>query len=495
MILNSHLLLKSTTVTIVRLLFIGLILTLSTSALAQVQVPKVRLTLWVPPTLNTDTFGQVIEPQLTNMGNVNLTAPIRIDFELPPEVSYVGFSSSSATNWQCSGSGQIASCNYVVPLTTSTFNTSWLGLNIDVSGNLPIPGTSEFRATVSNNSQLPAPDTANCVTSSSFSGISDNGCLVVQSQHFKSFIGVVDAWSHSSPIFVVGTEHQFTTRFEQRGFGLNNGQVTVKILLPPGLAFNRTQGHIPLPSAPCTAAAPTAEGQIVTCTYAQLADGLNAQTFLFTTIVDVTDEVAVPGPVPIFATVGNAQQPLPPFADCALASPPVGCGSYEIPTKAASMSKIDILDISHTPAIFETGKNGTVRVTFTNLGDLAAEAITLKLATPPGFDFVNAAGAVPAATCVSDDDINGEIVTCNFVTGFAPGANNGAVNLNFNISSAAAASSRVVASIGDNSNPAPGIPSCSADPDAVGCDDHFIEVTRGWIFCDGFESQPQTCGE
>ena len=80
---------------------------------------------------------------------------------------------------------------------------------------------------------------------------------------------------------------------------------------------------------------------------------------------------------------------------------------------------------------------------------------------------------------------------------FASGLpNTGSYDMAFRLVADASAQSpaRVVMAIGDATRPGPSLASCSADPEAVGCAEHVLDLSP-WLFCDGFEHLPHICGQ
>ena len=454
-----------------------------------------QMTLTVPPSFSTATFGLpnteiTLQPQVTLTSGVgtSLSGPVTVNFVLPEHVSYVGF--SGHPQWSCSGSAQTASCSWNQTLTSNLPNTSFLSLQVDVSAALPVPGSSIVQATLAH-PNLPAPNIANCVQSPNNSGVTTNGCIRTTSTHVRSMVQITQAFWQNSAIFVIGSEAQFRIGFQNIGFGFNNGQVTARFQLPPGLVYSRIQGAIPATWS-CSAAAVNSDGQLLTCNVPGMFDGQTASTQNFNVIVNVTPAVAVPGPVPILATVSNAQQPPPDIATCSQMPLALGCGFHQVPTQAPVQARMDILSMSHSPASFAHGEEGVLTVSFGNIGNGSAGAISLRLATPPGMAFNRATGAMPSGSCsASGVPTTGQTVTCNFAAGLAASAS-GLVNLVFDLTSRTASPARVVAAIDDASNPGPTLTICAATPTAIGCDEDFIAIFAG-IFCDGLEPERRVC--
>src|SRR5690606_34407924 len=225
-------------------------------------------------------------------------------------------------------------------------------------------GDTTFRVTMES-SELPLPPAPDCSTTivDGYFAISQTGCVERAVPNRRSELGVA-SWDHSPAVFLAGGRHIFKAVFHNVGFGYDNTPVTASVQLPPGFTFVAPGGLV---SWNCNAQTPDAQGQRVDCTTGYFYDGMPDADTRLTMQVDVDPGIAIPGPHPISATIANPQQTAPDMALCDDASPPLGCGYYEIPTAAAPQSRMDIIDTAHSPTVFPRDAYGVLTLTVANI--------------------------------------------------------------------------------------------------------------------------------
>lgn len=439
-----------------------------------------------PASFDTGTFGANGEKgmgfQIIKTGTGQLDGPFTVRITLPEKVSYAG---SSGGGSPCSAAGQLVTCTVNATLTDWMWGTSGVGVWIDTASDLPVPGTSALRVTVES-AQRPLPPSPVCAASGNTSQ-----CLQINVAHRQSQVVFAQSfWQHFG-VWEAGTVQTFTAGWRNTGYSQNNGTVTARFLLPPGVTYSHHGGNIPWV---CNAAAPDASGQLLTCTFAYFYDGMTEYYNNINVHVNVSESVAIPGPISISGTISNAQQPAPDIALCDDAQPPPGCGYYTgIMTRPKRRSQLDIVEMEHSPAMFSQQVEGLLAIDFRNIGDGAAGAMTLEVAAPAGFVYDRVSGATPAGTCMASGSVAaGQLITCQFPQGL-PETFNGSITLVFDVTGGAAPTSIALAAIGDSTRPGPTLEACAADPDAIGCGEHGIAVDP-WIFCNGFEALPRACG-
>ena len=472
----------------------GLVLALaSLGAWAQ---PVVEMELRTPVTVDSHGGGLVndggIWVTLTLVEGASAQGPFTLRMTLPPGVTYLG--SNDTVNWSCGVAGQTLTC------TAASLSLPWQGqpavgirLHLNADGTLPVPGSTTFRVTMES-PQLPLPSPPDCTTTivSANFATSRTGCVERVVPNRRSELGVA-SWDHTPTSFLAGRQqNRFDVYFHNVGFGYDNGPVTATVQLPPGFTFVSAGGLV---SWSCTPQAVNAQGQRVVCTTGYFYDGMPDADTRLTMQVAVDAGIAVPGPHPVSATIANPQQPAPDMALCSDVDPPLGCGHYEIPTALPPLSRMDILSTGHSPAQFPLGSYGVLELTVANIGEATAGAGDLKLALPPGvaFDSVNYS-QIPGTGCSTSGTVaTGQTVSCTFASGLP---NTGSYDMAFRLVADASAQSpaRVVMAIGDATRPGPSLASCSADPEAVGCAAHVLDLSP-WLFCDGFERLPHICGQ
>lgn len=469
---------------------LGLMLT-SLGAWAQ---PVMEIELRTPSMI--DSHGGGIDGgvwiKLTLIEGVSAPGPFTIRMTLPAGVVYVGNNDPLESLWACSLVVQELACTSNTGLPRQGQYGIGISLNLTTDATLAVPGGSTFRVTMES-PDLPLPTTPDCTTTivSDYFATSRSGCVERTVPHRRSELDVA-SWSHTPAAFLAGQQSAFTILFRNVGFGYDNNPVVAGIQLPPGFTFAGVGGLV---SWSCTPLTPNAQGQRVNCSTGYFYDGMPDSDTRLTMYVNVASDIAIPGPHPISATISNPQQPAPDMALCADAAPPLGCGYHEIPTAAPPLPRMDIIQTSHSPTVFPRGTYGVLSLSVANIGDAVAGSGDLKLALPPGvaFDSVNHS-AIPGTSCTTTGTVaTGQTMNCVFYAGLP---NGGSYDMSFRLVADASAQSpaRVVLAIGDSISPGPSLVACSADPDAIGCAEHFL-LLSDWLFCDGFEAQPEVCGQ
>lgn len=464
--------------------------------------PRLEMQMAPPPTLDSGTFGANGENGIgfgitllnaSQLDDLTAQGPFTLRVELPPGVSYAGMNGGL---WTCSGAAQTVECSYPADLTYWNGVSSGLAVHIDTAPGIPIPGAGLIRATLES-AEVPLPDPVVCEDVPVYNtATSDTGCAARSIPHRQSQVEFSQAfWSHWGQPFTAGTQGSITMGFRNTGYGQNNGPVIVDVQLPPGITRYGGGGSPPFD---CVNQAPNAQGQRVRCTTAYFYDGQDQQTASLQFLVDIAQDIAIPGPHPVVATVHNTQQPARDLATCDDTPMPVGCGYYgAIQAQAMPQPKLEFLDVQHLPgAVLRRHAEATLQPTFANVGDGSAGAITLRTGAPPGFAF-DRATASPSATCsATGSSATGQTITCEYPQGLPPSTTGytGAANLVFDVLGSAPTDARFVFAIGDTLQPGPSLAACSANPQQEGCIEHRVPVSP-WLFCDGFEALPHTCGE
>lgn len=455
--------------------------------------PQLRIGLSAPATLDSHKLGANGDGQMRFrielLNGVTATAPITVSTVLPDGMTFVSHANSG---WTCSADGQQLTCNFLNNLTGSSWNTN-VRIRTNVAGDIPVPGSSTLQLTV-HNAQVPLPDPLEC-DNVPVTGYytSETGCVEHEIPHRESKVYFAEeSWTHAPAIFVAGSEENvIETAFYNQGFTSAHGMVTARFLLPPGFLFNRGG---PQSNWGCSAAAPGAQGQVVTCNRASFSSDQGPSTTGLWLRVDMAHDVAVPGPHMIIATVENAYQPAPEdFSDCLVADPPIGCSVYDlIQTAAPPQARLEIVAMAQNPDPFRPGMEGRINLEYTNVGEGPAGPLSLTLAVPPGLGFDRAQSAMPALSCsTSSEPGGGQSIHCTGGSGFPTGGH-GQVTLVFDISWAGWLETPGTASIGDTTRSPPEMSSCQADSELSGCGEHLIRMTDA-LFCDRFENPSAGC--
>lgn len=466
--------------------------------------PELQLQMTTPSSLDTGTFGSNgaeaigVSFALLNaadLADLTAQAPFTIRTQLPAGVTYAGMNAPTGT-WSCISTPPMVECTYAHDLTYWNYAASGLAIWIDTAQNIPVPGSSDIRVTLES-AEVPLPSPLVCEDVPNFNiATSDTGCVERELQHRQSELHIVQAfWSHWTPELTAGGTGSLQIGFESIGYSQNNGEVTVQVLLPPGITRYGGGGS---PVFDCVDGTPDAQGQLVTCTTAYLYDGQNQQTASLNFYVDVADDVDIPGPLPVYATIFNDIQPARAFALCDDTPMIFGCGYYNaIMTRVAPQPQLEIVEVTHQPDEFRTLREGSVVATFANVGDGNAGAMTLQVAVPPRLTFDRATGLSPDGSCsASGDPATGQTVTCQYPQGLPPSATgySGSARLHFDVGARAGTTLPFVFAVGDALQPGPTLAECAAEPDLVGCATHVVPVAP-WIFCDGFEDLAHECGQ
>lgn len=467
-------------------------------------VPELRLNMGTPVTLDTGTSGQnggkvvSINFELLNaadLADLTAAAPFTVEVTLPAGVSYAGMNASTPA-WSCVSVPPLVECTYTTDLNYWNWGSGGLAIWIDTAQDIPVPGSSAIRATLES-AQAPLPEPLVCEDVPSFNiATSETGCVERTLQHRQSELQIVQAsWNHWTPEYTAGGTGQLGVGFRSLGYSQNDGEVTVDVLLPPGIARTGGGGSPPFD---CVDGVPDARGTLVTCTTAYLYDGQQEHTAYLNFFVAVADDVEIPGPLPVYATIHNAIQPARDFALCDDTPMIFGCGYYNaIMTRVAPQPQLEIVEVTHQPDVFHTLREGSVMVTFANVGDGNAGAMTLQAAVPPHLTFDRATGMSPDGACsAAGDPATGQTVACQYPQGLPPSTTgySGSARLHFDVGARAGGTLPFVFAAGDALRSGPTLVDCAADPELVGCAMHTVPVAP-WIFCDGFEGLAHECGQ
>lgn len=468
------------------------------------ETPQLQLQMAPPPTLDTGTFGANAENAIgitfvvlnaADLEDLTAQAPFTVRTELPAGVTYAGMGASTPA-WSCTSTPPVLECTYATDLTFWNGGSGGLSIWIDTDTTIPVPGASDIRFTLES-AEVPLPAPLVCEDVPSYNvATSETGCVERTLQHRQSELQIVDAsWNHWTPEFTAGGTGQLGVGFRSIGYSQNNGLVTLDVLLPPGITRTGGGGSPPFD---CVSGTPGPEGTVVTCTTAYMYDGQDQQTAWLNFFVDIADDVEVPGPLPVYATIHNAIQPARDFDLCDDTPMIFGCGYYDgITTRIAPSPQLDMVDATHAPDTFRVLREGSVMVTFANVGEGNAGAMTLQAAVPPGLAFDRATGLSPDGSCsASGDPATGQTVTCQYPQGLPPSGTgySGSARLHFDVGARAAGSLPFVFAVGDAVRPGPTLAECTATPALIGCATHVVPVSP-WLFCDGFEDLPHECGE
>ncbi|MBB5209295.1 hypothetical protein HNQ52_002858 [Chiayiivirga flava] len=464
--------------------------------------PRLEVQMGPPPTLDSGTFGANGENGIgftftllnaSELDDLTAQGPFTLRVELPPGVSYAGMNGGL---WTCVAAGQSVECSYPADLTYWNWGSSGMSVHIDTAPGIPIPGAGLVRATLES-AEVPLPDPVVCEDVPVYNmATSDTGCVERSIPHRRSQVEFSQAfWSHWTQPFTAGGQGSINMGFRNTGYGQNNGPVVVDVQLPPGITRYGGGGSPPFD---CVNEAPDAQGQRVRCTTAYFYDGQDQQTAGLQFLVDIADDIAIPGPHPVVATVHNAQQPARDLSTCVDTPMPVGCGYYgAIQTQAMPQPKLEFLSVQHLPgAAVHRLTETTVQPSFANAGDGSAGAMTLRVSAPAGFAYDRATASPPATCSASGSAAAGQTVICEYPQGLPPSVTgySGVANLVFDVLADAPAEGRFVFAIGDTLQPGPSLAACVANAQQDGCIEYFVPVSP-WLFCDGFEDLPHACGE
>jgi hypothetical protein len=469
---------------------------LAAVALPAAAVPALRLNMQTPPTFDTGNLGGdgdgSISLSFILLNGETANGPFTAQVELPPHVTYLNFMGSS---WTCGAAGSTVTCTYSATLTAANWASSSLEIRLNVSESLPVPGNSTVRATLQS-AQVPLPQPLVCPSGTAASlPSSDSQCLEHVVPHRQSTVEVLpETWGHNHAVFEGGTQNSFSVGFLNLGFSQLNGTVAARFLLPPGFVFFNAVGQV---TWNCSAGTPDSGGQLITCTTPYFFDGMGPQQANITVRVNVSEDVEVPGPLPIYATISNAAQPPPDFALCDDANPPVGCGYYTIPTLAPRVSRMDIIAMMPQVPSFTVGQAARVRIDYSNIGEGNADGATLSFSMPPGFSYASNTASPPlSCMAVAGTPQSGQTVNCTYAATYPAGVV-GWVQLSFDVLQGAPSPGTMFGAASDNGLPGPTLSQCMVDPGdpdpMVGCGRTVLRVAQ-WLFCDGYEQTPLICG-
>lgn len=362
---------------------------------------------WSPGPLYSGTNWSVSFNVVNTTGGT-LTGPFTVRTYLPEHMQYVRHYGTAWTCAQEPGQPRQINCVWTGTLTAAQWSAPAVSIETDVAPDIPLT-THELRATVETPT-VPAPDPAQCTGSPS-----TTGCLVWQMQALASRL-YVTGWGYGheplsgpGPVaeiinpFEAGNERRVMLQFVPVGYGPSNTPVTARFHLPAGLAYSRMQSS--LPGFTCSVE-PDGGGELVTCSTPYIVNNS-----YITFVVDVATDVPIPGPLYVYARLGNDSQDLS-LAQCIADPARDGCGRLTVPTRLPRAARLELVSAAPLPAEFQRGQEGRVRVLYRNSGDDVAVSTRLALQLPPGLAWNRMMGLAMACTASGDPATVGQIVAC-----------------------------------------------------------------------------------
>ena len=459
-----------------------------------------RLTVWpVPPMYSGTTYylGVGIEKEDRNDGLVH-HAPFTFRTILPPGVEYTGYNGG----WTCStppGNLRDVTCVYATDLHFWMPGSSSLQINARVAPNV-VPGPVDVVGTIAS-AEVPLPPTPVCGASPG-----TTGCVRVSTNYVASQIRIND-WGYTNgtvtngPVavwtggaFEAGTQNNIVmVGIVNSGYGPPNSPVTLDVTLPQGFVFDSGAG---LPVWTCAALTPATR---VRCTTPYMID----QQYGWVSLrVNVSNDVPVPGPLFLYASIANDVQAAP--ADCLSNPMQAGCGRLQVPTRVPRVPVLVGDSITHTPTTFRLGsEQGPIVVAYRNIGEANAGATTIWTQLPPFFEFLGTYASNPGATCSAQGVIAaGQVVRCQVAAVGTGPFGTGYVSLRVKpLAQAAAPGPLPVIAAFDLANPSSDaiLASCMNNPAQAFCAHDAIPtflpcgaLRDDNIYCDGFDvRQPQ----
>lgn len=303
-----------------------------------------------------------------------------------------------------------------------------------------------------------------------------------------------------------GSEGRLAVRFRNCQPGQScpfYDRTTVHVQLPPGLLYDRADSFAPA-WVQCTAAAPDAAGQRVTCSGAGLSgngNALNASSGVDLWLLAAPD--APLGPATFTAAVDNRLPDDTATLVACLADPaPAWCARLTGAIVEPPLPALAFTVASHSPARLTIGADGELQASFGNGGAAASAGLAVHVLLPVGFEWrpLNSAmWPAPAACSAQGSSATGLLVSCIRTTGgLAAGANDGLLRLGVvaGLATAAPGPLDVLFALDGGAVPdaAGRLLACAADPGRPDCllypvpTDYpcALQYADG-IYCDGWE--------
>jgi hypothetical protein len=475
--------------------FLVLVAFVSLCAISTASAAGLRLTIWPTPPVFSGTaysFGVYIEKEDRNDGIVH-TAPFTFRTTLPAGVAYTGWNG----NWTCStppNDLRDVTCVYNTSLDFWNPGSGSLQINATVSPTVT-PGPVAIVGTLQN-AQVPLPPNPACAASPSTTGCASSATNYVASQVRINDWGYTNGTVTNGPVavwtggpFEAGAQGMIVIGTTNTGYGPTNTPVTLEVTLPDGLSYAGI-----VAANPAFTCAPQTPPTRVRCTTPYFYDTLYA---FLSMRVDVAQNVAVPGPLFVHASIGNNVQ-VPP-ADCVATPLQTGCGRLQISTRTPRVATIVGDSITHTPATFVLGQEpGPIVVSYRNVGEATSGQMTFWTQLPPYFEFIGTFASNPAATCAAQGTIAaGHVVRCTVAAVGAAPFGDGYVSLRvFAHRQAASPGPLPVVAAFDLADPSSAamLASCVANPAQAFCAHDAIPTLfrcamqfEDGVFCDGFQ--------
>lgn len=470
-----------------------LLLALALLPVAQAAAAGLRLHMWPTPPIYTGTsysLGVLFEKEDRNDG-IDHQAPFTYRITLPAGMRY---QSSNGSAWVCNAEPNLRDVTCIYSTSLNFWNPSSSSLSINATtdyGLTPAPVT--LTGTIAS-AQVPLPPTPNCMPQPSLTGCATANTSIVTSKvqitgwspsNSPVTTGQVAVWTGAA--FEPGVQQILVIETNNIGFGQVNTPVTIDVWLPAGIRYDNQVGGLLVWNCQMQ----STPGHL-RCTTAYMFDGLNA---FMTLRVTAENNVAIPGPLYVHAAIGNNVQPMP--TTCVADPTQFACARLQIPTRPPRVATLVTDGVSHSPAVFNLGEQGTLLIGYRNIGEASAGTSNVYVQLPPHFEYLGMLGALPAASCTAQGALaTGQVLTCQ--SQGLPPSSQGFMNLRL-FGHAQAASPgplpvRVAVDLTTPANPTPLLQSCATNPAQSFCAADaiptYFRCALQWadgIFCDGIE--------
>lgn len=285
--------------------------------------------------------------------------------------------------------------------------------------------------------------------------------------------------------------------------GALSSPLRVYFELPPKISFIR-MSPFTLAGFSCSAAV-EGDHELVTCTHPGTASAVNNTLWRVDIETQIEADVSVPGPLQVYASIGNGAEDLQPSA-CHADPYLQGCARLTIHTRAPRVADLQVSEIRHAPDFFTVGESGNIEIRFRNDGDGAAERMMLKAQLPRGLAIDSIQSQDPPSTYMTclwtgNSATTGQILNCRSPAeiGVTPPGQFMRVNLRVAVAPEVDVPGpvAVVAGIDQAALPTDDatLLDCIDDPDQPQCGYDEIPTWRpcaaqygaDGIYCDGFE--------
>lgn len=432
-----------------------------------------------PYTQTKDTAYAFLQVVGHDAGNVvrDVPPPVTVKVVLNPGVSYTH---SEGSVWDCTSSGQEVTCisNAVVKAIPDRSGLLKVYTTLAPSVLAGDTVTHEIRWAYTG---LPGNPSGACTFV--------NQCRTVGNEIRQSRLTTTLS-KDASPWQPGATNRFLRWAIGSVGYNRNNSGVTGTLFLPPDVHVRSMSPSVPTLVCNVTT---EASGEVVHCTGELVNDttdptgGAGYVDFA----IDLDESLPAPGTISVRATAGLPEQPERDWSQCVGSPLPDGCAKLDIATTVGPRLIVNKtlqppLGIGITSVVVEATpvQTSTLTLNYRNSGGAAASTSKLFLLMPRGFEYQDANGSTPAATCAVLGSVDaGQTLTCT-AAGLAVNAN-GTLTIHLIPRRGTQDVSTIVAGVSSDATVVATVKldQCADEPERADCT--LLDVAAQFVACDG----------